>query len=1389
MITKLDKIEPGFRRFSRSQFLTDSHLNQIFDHFDDQIRLSRVNLSGVGIVCGFEISSTFGVITINQGLGITTDGDLLHLYKDIKGNKTIDFPSIDYRYFKIYDNSKSNYFPFFFHNEAQIELYELLTTDEDSETSSLINFSNDGRPALEDMVVLIYIENYERNINQCSSLNCDGEGIDVVANYRVLLTTKANAALINSHDSTINRINYHKLYYQLPEVLLPKVIVELEDFEDFNTLIDKLTSPFSNTKVLDDLLIGYKTIFETLKLSDLGTEFENRITTLFDPDSGQLRRPDIQYRYDLLKDIVNTYQEIKRIMLKLSSRICYANLSDFPKHLMLGELVNEKNCYDCRHGFYKSVAHTAKAGKGCFNCDDANSNGDGGLTVCYDIHEPEQKLFSLLLRTLKQLEGYNLVFGEVKITPSRLLGDLSQKAIPFYYKVDEELIKLWNFDKSAKKIEKSNVSYHRDLLDSDNPLTLCVDKDFYRIEGHLGQDYKHVIEELKNLKTQNAVSFNIVALRISNPIGLIGGEVRREAEGTVATRLTELRELAEDYTSYYVSRRPGLEHKAGVTPKGTFVLVFLDDIAVLPGGGEGEGGLSRRRELSSPAVRMELATNPVIADFMVPYVCCDESVLKLELPVSTLCFGSDTEPIPFKASPTNGFVTADIPRGLNGGVIRDDKGDSYFDPNMVSPELINTPIRFELNNQDTEAVITINRLPEPIVSTAVVYDNPFRTEVTVTYTVSGLFLNEIEEFEWDFLGDDTFVNDEPKASGNVVRQYQNSVESAPNTIIPKLRVRSRFCENEISIDPITFEDPIVIELDFDRNKLCVNPADCDISIHIALTVDESGSIREEEIPKIKNGLTTFVNDQEGSNNFISLINMNDTIGQDEPPSRIIPETKITTSNKELFLQWIAEYRTTGNVVPSGAASWANALNYINTGLNTIPDIVIVIANGSVGDFDILRNKIQQLRAKTHIFYYCLSEGSYVTPGNTSENLVPSLTQLLNRTPVLSQPDFSDIDKTDYFSFTNFGQLGNFLNNLKQILDTAIGCIETVNITALQPADGLVATVGNTPYSGLQIQDRIIINPKEFTAFGESIEFTVDGFDTDETLLVERAPVNVNFEATTITYNDDKTEATVTFQFKGQFLPDSPKIEWDFGDGRPTQQGTSFIQQYTYTNLSILKDRTAIVNATIDNQVCMIISETVRVVFDKVKEVFLSIVSSLCLDGSEDTGISIPFSVIPADGKVSAVRRMNGMRIGTNEITFIPTNFVNYDIPIAFTVDDQPVMVTITVAKKPSLTIVAKIAPIPIGDEDIDATKGDVLGSEGNFIERELYVFNIENLNQFNEEKFTYLWSFGDNDTSTEKTPTHLYRYRNNVTVEVILKVSDGICDAEIKQKINLSISA
>ena len=74
METKLNKINrklvdvsTQYSKFNKNQVLTETQLNGFLDYFDDQGRLTRTSLSGVGIVCGFKVSLTEDGITITQG--------------------------------------------------------------------------------------------------------------------------------------------------------------------------------------------------------------------------------------------------------------------------------------------------------------------------------------------------------------------------------------------------------------------------------------------------------------------------------------------------------------------------------------------------------------------------------------------------------------------------------------------------------------------------------------------------------------------------------------------------------------------------------------------------------------------------------------------------------------------------------------------------------------------------------------------------------------------------------------------------------------------------------------------------------------------------------------------------------------------------------------------------------------------------------------------------------------------------------------------------------------------------------------------------------------------------------------------------------------------------
>ncbi|WP_435523289.1 hypothetical protein [Chryseobacterium indoltheticum] len=80
----------------------------------------------------------------------------------------------------------------------------------------------------------------------------------------------------------------------------------------------------------------------------------NKLNSLFQNTSPRLE--DYQYRYDLQKDLIDTYNEIKGLILHLNADCC-PSVTSFPKHLLLGHAGAKLELGDqnrLRHNFYNS---------------------------------------------------------------------------------------------------------------------------------------------------------------------------------------------------------------------------------------------------------------------------------------------------------------------------------------------------------------------------------------------------------------------------------------------------------------------------------------------------------------------------------------------------------------------------------------------------------------------------------------------------------------------------------------------------------------------------------------------------------------------------------------------------------------------------------------------------------------------------------------------------------------------------------------------------------------------------------------------------------------------------------------------------------------------------
>lgn len=654
MNAKLNNITTQYRKFNPNQVLTEGQLNEFIDYFEDQDRLSRTRLSGVGVVCGFKSTyidltlqseimrekgsdtSLLHTIEITQGSGVTTDGDLITLRQ--KGSSpseaVISFYAKNYKYYREYTDETG--YEHFRIGGKQVPLTELITQQEyEALGTDAVGFKplSDIRN-IYDKVIILYLESYSNEETPCEDADCDNAGAEQVSNLKVLLADSVSVSnLMKEGDAKDTVYQAHHAYEELFNGL-PKIEAKRVLLDSAVTTASELKKRFQNaTDTAAELSKGFDAVADLFKVNvDLaGQTLINKLNSLFRNTSPRLE--DYQYRYDLQKDLIDTYNEIKGLILHLNADCC-PSVTSFPKHLLLGAVgarFDSGESARFRHRFYHSPVTTS---------DDEN----------YD------RIIMLANRFVQKINGFQSYSGPVKITPSHLNVRLGDKAVPYYYNVDKPLLAQWNFEKAKTDREIYNLSYHTTNLAGDgfiqNPLDYTIDNnDFYRIEGHLGMPFEAAYQNISDLKRQYGLAFDVIVLllqkgekrdpglpaeikkvsieELRKQVGLISGDISRE-KGDAKSALVSLskldsqlrllnkaefaripgsskeeviitkedprkKEIVSELLSEFLERKSGLEHLAGVEPGGTFVLVCGSD-----------------------------TNSQVLADFSLPYLCCSK---------------------------------------------------------------------------------------------------------------------------------------------------------------------------------------------------------------------------------------------------------------------------------------------------------------------------------------------------------------------------------------------------------------------------------------------------------------------------------------------------------------------------------------------------------------------------------------------------------------------------------------------------------------------------------------------------------------------------------------------------------------------------------------------
>ena len=555
----MEQLSFKYPSFVSNQVLTPDDLNNSFSYLEEQERMTRVYLTGIGVVQGLEVTvdtsnPAASTLTVSCGCGVTSEGYLIKMDTTMF-NLYANFyftPSDLYTPFCNATSSGPNQY-------NKFPIYELYNNTNTSSNPSVpapgsVTPMNITRDFLKDkMVVLLYDLNYVQPLN-CDTESCDGLGITVYASIKVLLIAQSDYTPTTGNGCVVNKELFFKaIDLNIRRFNVPwRNICTLEEFHNAYLksftplLIDEMQAAFKRLySVLYPLV---DSVYSTNPLGDFKTRYEYLATSTL--SQLQNNYPDtvtmIQYCYDFFVDLIDAYRELLDACLELTTGCCPPD--NFPRHLLIGLLQSDNQTppdilwsisAPYYSNFMPSGALTAAA-----------NTSTGQIVLLYtrlvkmyqDFTIPVVQALSadaLLALAESLISGTTGLIGDggpaapekigipIKITPTVTgRAPLSERSIPYYYSKDNvtlptDLLKSWNYDLTLKGEFRRNLSFWASSYSQDpfvtEPLLYDLDRyDFLRIEGIIGRNWIIVVGYLYLFKLIYRVPFNMVVVSLGS---------------------------------------------------------------------------------------------------------------------------------------------------------------------------------------------------------------------------------------------------------------------------------------------------------------------------------------------------------------------------------------------------------------------------------------------------------------------------------------------------------------------------------------------------------------------------------------------------------------------------------------------------------------------------------------------------------------------------------------------------------------------------------------------------------------------------------------------------------------------------------------------------------
>lgn len=481
-----------FPVFEANQVLTNRHLNMVVDYLDQQERLTRANLVGIGIVCGLELSvnAASSTLLFTRGCAVTSQGYLI-----------VESDDVTLTCYREYTLPEGDSYAPFMNGASQLPMWELFP---DGEPNTTLLSSPTG--FLTGKSVVLFVELNGEDLSDCSPNNCDDKGSEVTVTIRRLLMRNTDIATMMA---LLQSATDQSPILALPDIKLLKydvprtsLITSQQVLDAFQAVVKKPALVTAMQQALNDCFTAFAPIVGDVYPNNPFLGFTSTYGFLESLPVTEAQARFLQYYMDLFADLIAAYDELRD---KGHEALCFCVPSDdyFPRHVVLGP----QSCT----GWYPSPAS-------CCDC------------------EALRKTVVMLFRRLVELtttftnnpalpnsSRFQKTDSQIRITPSRIGNvPLSAKAIPYYYKFDgaTPLYRLWNQELTDRWRANHNMAYRSFEYQPPAPgfVRNALEHDleafnFLRIEGHIGKDYRRAIRTITSIRNANRLSFDVVALR------------------------------------------------------------------------------------------------------------------------------------------------------------------------------------------------------------------------------------------------------------------------------------------------------------------------------------------------------------------------------------------------------------------------------------------------------------------------------------------------------------------------------------------------------------------------------------------------------------------------------------------------------------------------------------------------------------------------------------------------------------------------------------------------------------------------------------------------------------------------------------------------------------